>query len=203
MLALEARGGVSPALSTTPPGSVSTGGEGRGIVRRVAAVAIASWLLLGGCSSEPTPAQKLRCDLQPTAGNTVSGWISFAPMADHVLVTAEVKGLTPGRHGFHVHEKGDCSSGDGKSAGGHFNPAGAPHAGPDAEKRHAGDLGNLEAGEAGVAKYDRMDTVLRLSGEDSILGRAVIVHAGEDDFTTQPTGAAGARVACGVIAEAP
>jgi Cu-Zn family superoxide dismutase len=170
---------------------------------RVAAIAIASWLLLGGCSSEPIAAKKLRCDLQPTAGNTVSGWISFAPMADHVHVTAEVKGLTPGKHGFHVHEKGDCSSGDGKSAGGHFNPAGAPHAGPDAEERHAGDLGNLEADGAGIAKHDRMDTVLRLSGEDSILGRAVIVHAGEDDFTTQPTGAAGARVACGVIAEAP
>jgi Cu-Zn family superoxide dismutase len=203
MLSLEAGGGGSPTLSNTPPGSVSTGREGRGIVRRVAAVAIASWLLLGGCSSEPAPEKKLRCDLQPTAGNTVSGWISFAPMADHVHVTAEVKGLAPGKHGFHVHEKGDCSSGDGKSAGGHFNPAGAPHAGPDAEKRHAGDLGNLEADEAGVAKHDRMDMVLRLSGEDSILGRAVIVHAGEDDFTTQPTGAAGARVACGVIAEAP
>jgi len=172
-------------------------------VGRVAAIAIASWLLLGGCSSEPTAVEKLRCDLQPTAGNTVSGWISFAPMADHVHVTAEVKGLAPGKHGFHVHEKGDCSSGDGKSAGGHFNPAGAPHAGPDAEKRHAGDLGNLEADGAGIAKHDRMDRVLRLSGEDSILGRAVIVHAGEDDFTTQPTGAAGARVACGVIAEAP
>jgi Cu-Zn family superoxide dismutase len=172
-------------------------------VKRAAAIAIASWLLLAGCSSEPTAVEKLRCDLQPTAGNTVSGWIGFAPMADHVHVTAEVKGLAPGKHGFHVHEKGDCSSGDGKSAGGHFNPAGAPHAGPDAEKRHAGDLGNLEADAAGIARVDRMDMLLRLSGEDSILGRAVIVHAGEDDFTTQPTGAAGARVACGVIAEAP
>jgi Cu-Zn family superoxide dismutase len=172
-------------------------------VKGVAAIAIASWLLLAGCSSEFTAVEKLRCDLQPTAGNSVSGWIAFAPMADHVHVTAEVKGLAPGKHGFHVHEKGDCSSGDGKSAGGHFNPAAAPHAGPDAEKRHAGDLGNLEADAAGIAKYDRMDMLLRLSGEDSILGRAVIVHAGEDDFTTQPTGAAGARIACGVIAEAP
>lgn len=172
-------------------------------MKRVVAVAISSWLLLGGCSSEPPAAKKLRCDLEPTAGNTVSGWISFEPMADHVHVKAEVKGLTPGKHGIHVHEKGDCGSGDGKSAGGHFNPAGAPHAGPDAQKRHAGDLGNLEADQAGVATYDRMDMVLRLSGADSILGRAVIVHAGEDDFTTQPTGAAGARVACGVIAEAP
>jgi Cu-Zn family superoxide dismutase len=173
------------------------------MVERIAAVAIASWLLLVGCSSQPAADKKLRCDLQPTAGSSVSGWVSFEPMADHVLVKAEVKGLTPGKHGFHVHEKGDCSSGDGKSAGGHFNPAGMPHAGPDADKRHAGDLGNLEANASGVATVDRTDFVIRLSGEDSILGRAIIVHAGEDDLTTQPTGAAGARVACGVIAEAP
>jgi Cu-Zn family superoxide dismutase len=173
------------------------------MVERIAAMAIASWLVLAGCTSDPVGVEKLRCDLQPTAGSTVSGWISFEPMADHVLVKAEVKGLAPGKHGVHVHEKGDCSSADGKSAGGHFNPAGMPHAGPDADERHAGDLGNLEASESGVATYDRMDFVLRLSGENSILGRAVIVHAGEDDLTTQPTGAAGARVACGVIAEAP
>jgi Cu-Zn family superoxide dismutase len=170
---------------------------------RVAAIAIVSGLLLGGCSSEPTAAGKLRCELQPTTGNTVSGWVTFESMADHVHVKAEVKGLAPGRHGFHIHEKGDCSSGDGKSAGGHFNPAGAPHAGPDAATRHAGDLGNLEANEEGIARYDGMDFVIRLSGEQSILGKGVIVHAEEDDLTTQPTGAAGARLACGVIAEAP
>jgi len=172
-------------------------------VGRVAAIAIASWLLLGGCSSEPTAAHKLRCDLQPTAGSTVSGWITFAPIAGHVHVIAEVRGLTPGRHGFHIHEKGDCSSADGTSAGGHFNPTGAPHGGPDSQERHAGDLGNLEADETGVARYDRIDMVLHLTGEHSILGKAVIVHAGADDFSTQPTGGAGARVACGVIAEAP
>jgi Cu-Zn family superoxide dismutase len=169
---------------------------------RIAVLASVS-LLLWGCSSEPAASKKLRCELQPTQGSSVSGWISFEPMADHVHVKASVKGLSPGKHGFHVHEKGDCSSGDGKSAGGHFNPANAPHAGPDAERRHAGDLGNLEADQSGVASYDRMDLVLQLSGEDSILGRAVIVHAGEDDLTTQPTGAAGARLACGVIVEAP
>jgi Cu-Zn family superoxide dismutase len=170
---------------------------------RVAMIAIVSGLLLGGCSPEPTAAGKLRCELQPTAGNTVSGWVTFESMGDHVHVKAEVEGLAPGRHGFHVHEKGDCSSGDGKSAGGHFNPAGVAHAGPDAATRHAGDLGNLEANEEGVASYDRMDFAIRLSGDESILGKAVIVHAEEDDLTTQPTGAAGARLACGVIAAAP
>jgi Cu-Zn family superoxide dismutase len=170
---------------------------------KVAALALVGWLLIGGCSSGPTAPGKLRCDLQPTTGSTVSGWVTFETMADHVHVRAEVKGLTPGRHGFHIHERGDCSSGDGTSAGGHFNPAGAAHAGPDAAKRHVGDLGNLEADDAGIARYDQMDMVIRLSGEHSILGRAVIVHADEDDLTSQPTGAAGARVACGVIAEAP
>lgn len=203
MLFMGADGVDSQTRSTATLGFALIGREGRGIVGRVAAFAIASCLVLGGCSSEPAAPQKLRCDLQPTAGNTVSGWVSFEPMGDHVHVTAEVKGLTPGKHGFHVHEKGDCSSGDGKSAGGHFNPTGAPHGGPDAEQRHVGDLGNLEADDTGVARYDRMDMVLRLSGEHSILGRAIIVHAGGDDFTTQPTGAAGARIACGVIAKAP
>jgi Cu-Zn family superoxide dismutase len=152
----------------------------------VARLAIVSSLPLWACSSEPTAPAKLRCDLGPTTGSSVSGWVTFEPMADHVHVKAQVTGLSPGRHGFHVHEIGDCSSGDGKSAGGHFNPAGMPHGGPDADRRN----------------YDRMDTGVQLTGEESILGRAVIVHAGEDDLTTQPTGAAGARLACGVIDEA-
>lgn len=170
---------------------------------RVATLAIVSSLLLWGCSSEPSSPAKLRCDLAPTTGSSVSGWVTFEPMADHVHVKAQVKGLTPGKHGFHIHEKGDCSSGDGKSAGGHFNPAATQHGGPDADPRHAGDLGNLEADAAGVANYDRMDSVIQLTGENAILGRGVIVHASEDDFATQPTGAAGARLACGVIVEAP
>jgi Cu-Zn family superoxide dismutase len=169
--------------------------------RGLAALALVAGLLVPACSSEPAPARKLRSELQPTTGSAVSGWVSFETMADHVHVKAELRGLSPGRHGIHIHEKGDCSSGDGQSAGGHFNPAGAPHAGPDAEKRHAGDLGNLEADQAGIARYERMDFGIQLSGKDSIAGRAVIIHAGEDDFTTQPTGAAGARVACGVIEE--
>jgi Cu-Zn family superoxide dismutase len=169
----------------------------------VARLAIVSSLLLWACSSEPPAPAKLRCDLGPTTGSSVSGWVTFEPMADHVHVKAQVTGLSLGKHGFHVHEIGDCSSGDGKSAGGHFNPAGMPHGGPDADRRHAGDLGNLEADAAGVANYDRMDTGVQLTGEESILGRAVIVHAGEDDLATQPTGAAGARLACGVIEEAP
>lgn len=165
-----------------------------------AAIALLALVVAAACS---TPAAlKYRCDLQPTTGNAVTGWVTFEEMQGHVHVKAEVRGLTPGKHGFHIHEKGDCSSGDGKSAGGHFNPEGVDHAGPDAPKRHAGDLGNLTAGEDDLATYDRMDTVIRMTGLRSILGRGVIVHEKEDDLSTQPTGAAGARVACGIIRQA-
>lgn len=137
--------------------------------------------------------------LHPTGGSSVRGWVKFAKVEGGVRVTAEVEGLAPGRHGFHIHQFGDCSAPDGTSAGGHFNPTGAPHAGPDAPRRHDGDLGNLEADDEGRARYDRVDRVLRLDGDRSIIGRAVIVHTKADDLETQPTGDAGGRLACGVI----
>ena len=110
-------------------------------------------------------------------------------------------GLEPGKHGMHVHEFGETSCGDGTCTGGHFNPFGVDHGGPDAEVRHVGDLGNVEAGEDGTASYSRTDTVIELdmSSKACIIGRAIILHAGEDDLTSQPTGAAGARLAAGVI----
>lgn len=140
------------------------------------------------------------CELSPTEGNDVTGSVTFEQMDGFVKVSAHIMGLTPGKHGFHIHETGDCSSPDGKSAGGHFNPAGHDHAGPDADMRHAGDMGNLVADESGMALFESEDRVIQMSGPDSIIGRGFIIHAGEDDLTSQPTGAAGARVACGVIA---
>lgn len=137
--------------------------------------------------------------LHPTANHSVAGIVRFTQVSAGVYVSATVEGLTTGKHGFHIHELGDCSAPDATSAGGHFNPEGQPHAGPDQAERHVGDLGNLEADESGRAHYERLDDQLSLGGEHSILGRAVIVHAAEDDLTTQPTGAAGGRVACGVI----
>jgi Cu-Zn family superoxide dismutase len=98
-----------------------------------------------------------------------------------------------------VHELGDCTAPDGTSAGGHFNPEGMPHGAPADAQRHVGDLGNLTADDSGMAHYERTDDVIALSGDHSIVGRGIIVHAGADDLTSQPTGAAGARVACGVI----
>ncbi len=137
--------------------------------------------------------------LHPTEGNSVKGEVRFTETQNGVKVVADVRGLEQGKHGFHVHEYGDCTASDATSAGGHFNPLNKPHAGPEAEERHMGDLGNIAAGEDGNASYERVDSHLKLGGENGIVGRAVIVHAKEDDFATQPTGAAGARLACGVI----
>ena len=140
--------------------------------------------------------------LAPTQGSTVKGKVEFKPAKGGVLVTAHIEGLTPGTHGFHVHEKGDCSAPDGASAGGHFNPATKPHGARDAAARHAGDLGNIEANAQGVAEVKFVDAQLKLSGPDGILGKGVIVHEKADDFTTQPTGNAGGRKACGVVESA-
>ena len=148
---------------------------------------------------ETQPVTEAVATLEPTEGNDVSGTVTFTKVAGGIRIVADVDGLTPGKHGFHVHENGDCSAPDGSSAGGHFNPTNMPHGAPDDAQRHVGDLGNLVADENGHAHYDRIDTVIALEGEKSILDRGLIVHAGEDDFVTQPTGNAGARVACGVI----
>ncbi len=137
--------------------------------------------------------------LHPTQGNNVSGTVTFTKVENGIRIVADVSGLSQGMHGFHIHQYGDCSAPDGTSAGGHYNPHGVPHAGPDDSPRHVGDLGNLNAKQNGQAHYERVDNVISFSGENNIIGRAVIVHAGEDDLTSQPTGAAGARLACGVI----
>lgn len=137
--------------------------------------------------------------LVPAANSQVSGVVHFTQERDGVRVKAQVNGLTPGDHGFHVHEKGDLSKPDLTSAGGHFNPTGHPHAGPNADERHLGDLGNLRAGADGTATLDFVDPKIQLAGPHSIIGRAVIVHEKADDLTSQPTGDAGGRVAGGVI----
>lgn len=130
----------------------------------------------------------------------VKGKVTFTQKEEGVEIVAEVTGLAPGEHGFHVHEFGDCSMADGKCAGGHFNPTKQPHAGPDDAKRHVGDLGNLKANDDGKASYNRTDKLISLNGPNSIIGRSVIVHAKPDDFKTQdPPGNAGARIGCGTI----
>jgi Cu-Zn family superoxide dismutase len=154
---------------------------------------------LGLCLANAQEPTKAIAVLHPTAGNNVTGLVTFTKSGDEVKVVADVAGLTPGKHGFHIHEFGDCSSSDGSSAGGHFNPTHKQHGAPDASDRHAGDLGNIEADASGKAHLEWSDKVMKLSGADSIVGRAVIVHEKVDDLKTQPTGNAGGRLACGVI----
>lgn len=132
----------------------------------------------------------------PTQGNSVRGVVMFQASGDVVQITGKVIGLTPGKHGFHIHEFGDLRSADGTSAGGHYSPEGHPHGGPDDEEHHAGDLGNITANEDGVAEIKMESKDLKVH---FILGRTVVIHGGEDDLTSQPSGDAGPRVAVGVI----
>lgn len=138
--------------------------------------------------------------IHATEGNEIEGNVTFTQTDNGVRVQAMVSGLdAESLHGFHIHQYGDCRASDGTSAGGHYNPEDNPHASPTDEVRHVGDLGNLPTNEEGVAEVDFTDSYISLNGPNSILGRGVIVHAGEDDFESQPTGAAGARLGCGVI----
>jgi len=150
-------------------------------------------------SDDGKPLTRAIAILNATAGHQVSGIVYFTQTRSGVLIEGELQGLTPGKHGFHIHEKGDCSASDGSSAGGHFNPANASHGAPGDGVRHAGDMGNIMADENGRAVISYTDMHMALNGEHSILDKSVIVHAQEDDLKTQPTGNAGARVACGVI----
>ncbi|WBY01359.1 superoxide dismutase family protein [Ramlibacter tataouinensis] len=162
--------------------------------------AAAAALALAACSTM-APGPPAVANLAPTTGNTASGQVRFARAGDLVRVSGEVRGLKPNtEHGFHVHEKGDCSSGDGMSAGGHFNPAGAPHGRHGSGAHHVGDLPSLRADAAGVARISFESRSIALgSGPADIVGKGLIVHRDPDDYTTQPTGNAGPRLACAVI----
>ncbi len=142
---------------------------------------------------------RANCVITPTEGNNVKGLVTFTQTDSGILVVADIEGLSAGKHGFHVHEFGDISKSDGTSAGGHFNPENTDHGGPGDAVRHVGDLGNITAGENGKAHYEWIDKVISFSGKHNIIGRGIIIHSGEDDLVSQPTGNAGARVAYGVI----
>lgn len=129
------------------------------------------------------------------------GIVSFSQEADGVKIVAHIIGAPPGTHGLHVHEVGDCSASDFKSAGGHFNPTDSIHGSPEDAERHAGDLGNIEIGADGSGHLELTSNMLTVAtGGSAVVGRAVILHEQADDLVSQPTGAAGARLACGVVA---
>ncbi len=142
---------------------------------------------------------KAVAELHGTKGNNVTGTVTFTKEANGIRIVADINGLKPGKHGFHIHEYGDCTADDGSSAGGHFNPDNVNHGAPTDSVRHVGDLGNIEAGQDGNAHLEITDTLMSFAGPHSIIGRSVVVHEGEDDLTSQPSGNAGPRAACGVI----
>lgn len=153
-------------------------------------------------SPAPAPSAAVAA-MQAASGSTVKGVVRFTEVAGKLRVVADFEGLTPNEaHAFHVHEKGDCSSPDAKSAGDHYNPEGHPHGLPDHAARHAGDLGNVTADAQGKAHYEIELDNATLAGHNPVLGRAVIVHAKKDDGG-QPAGNAGARIGCGVIVAEP
>jgi Cu-Zn family superoxide dismutase len=173
---------------------------------RILALAPAAVIALAGCAghgshgammSRPTAV----APMSPTQGQTAKGNVVFHDLGGEVMVHARLSGLKPnGEHGFHIHEKGDCSAPDATSAGGHYNPTAKPH-GPQSGEHHAGDMPSLKAD--GSGNVDQKFTLRGVSvgpGAADIVGRGVIVHAQPDDFTTQPTGNSGGRIACGVIA---
>lgn len=139
--------------------------------------------------------------LTPRADTEVAGTVTFTQTGEGVVIAASISGVAPGLHGIHLHENGDCGTGDFTSTGGHFNPTGDPHGGPDDAIRHAGDFGNISVGADGSGHLELLTEMLTVEpdAETTVIGRAVILHEGEDDLESQPTGAAGARLACGTV----
>jgi Cu-Zn family superoxide dismutase len=158
--------------------------------------------LVAGCASMHMGSHASAvASLEPASGSSVRGSVTFTQDGNEVRVRANVSGLPPGsEHGFHIHDKGDCSSGDGMSTGGHFNPTGKPH-GPQSGEHHAGDMPSLTADGYGnaTASFELKGVTVGSGGPTDLVGHGLIVHKDADDFKTQPTGNAGARIACGVI----
>lgn len=171
-------------------------------MKKLVPVAIAALLLLSACAAPPN-LNTAKAALAPTNGNSASGTVTFSKQSNAVRVEGEVRGLKPNaEHGFHIHEKGDCYSGDGMSTGGHFNPTAQPHGAHSHGQHHAGDLVSLQADGNGVARFSYTSSTITVGeGPTDIIGRGLIVHRDADDYRTQPTGNAGPRIACAVIAK--
>jgi len=173
-----------------------TGLHGLGLAAAIAALA--------GCSALgfPDTTPTARVELQSRSGSSTSGTATLTQDAKQVVVRYEITGLKPnGEHGFHVHEKGDCSAADGTSAGGHFNPAGKPHGPYGMTESHAGDMPNLRADASGVARgsFTLEGFTVGGGGPADVLGRSMVVHRDPDDYKSQPAGNSGPRIACGLI----
>lgn len=140
--------------------------------------------------------------IESKSGSLVEGKVSFFERDGIVTMKAIVRGASPGDHAIHIHAQGDCSAEDGTSTGGHWNPTGEAHGKWNGDFFHRGDIGNIEVGKDGEGRISRTTELWCIGCQDTnkdILGKAIIIHAGIDDFSTQPSGAAGARIGCGVI----
>ena len=173
----------------------------RNVIRFSSLASAAS--LLAACAGMNTAGPRATATLEPRSGSNVSGMVSFQAVGQKVRVEASVAGLSPGEHGFHVHEAGDCSAADATSAKGHFNPTAKQHGHHGGAERHAGDMPNLMADSSGKAVLSaELDTLSLTEGPSGILNRSVVIHADPDDYKSQPAGNSGKRVACGVIRSA-
>jgi len=170
----------------------------------VAGAAVLACAALSACGSMGMGRAAATANLAPTGAispNPTAGKVTFTALDHGVRVAGEVRGLTPGEHGFHIHEKGDCGD-NGNASGGHFNPAGGTHGKFGAAGSHAGELPSLVAGADGVARFsvDVHSISLADGAANNVVGRALVVHRDRDDYTSQPAGNSGPRTACAVIA---
>jgi Cu-Zn family superoxide dismutase len=172
----------------------------KSLIFSAGATATLTLLSAGAAAQQPTT-DLARAELADTNGNSM-GTVEFTQSPNGVWVRATLTGLPGGTHGFHIHETGKCEP-PFESAGGHYNPAGAEHGFMVEGGPHAGDMPNLNVPESGEATFEAFVLGLSISGEDAQLldedGSAVVVHSGADDYSSQPSGDAGDRIACGVV----
>jgi Cu-Zn family superoxide dismutase len=156
-------------------------------------------VLAAACASMATGPAAV-ASLMSTSGSTATGTVNLAQLSGGgVEVTVNLRGVPPGVHGFHIHEKGDCGD-NGNAAGGHYNPLSTAHGAPNADPHHAGDFGNVTADDKGnVTARFTTQSITVAEGPATAVGHAIILHANPDDLQTQPSGNAGARIACGVV----
>jgi Cu-Zn family superoxide dismutase len=160
---------------------------------------VCTLLLLSACSNGEKKAIAI---IEAKSGSTVSGTVTFIEKDGIVVMKAALSGLSQGNHAIHIHAIGDCSAADGKSAGGHWNPTKENHGKWMEAPFHIGDIGNLVVGADGTGTIKRETDLWSVGGKDAaknVVGHAIIIHEGPDDFSSQPSGAAGPRVGCGEI----
>lgn len=169
-------------------------------------LAVAAVCVLGACfqvacnDKETVVGATAQATLEARSASTATGTATFSEKTDGVEIVVEVSNVTPGQHGLHLHETGDCSAPDATSAGLHFNPTGVAHDGTGPGPHHAGDLGNITVGSDGRGRLTLTTKDLTVAaGTLSVVGKAIVLHALQDDLVSQPTGASGARIACGVV----